>query len=148
MRKVPRAEMDKLAAYCEQTGYTPDYGYLMGRMLAVNPAAAVSLASVIVAKSPPPIDVHTLTDAFLSRNPPLVREATSFLLDVLKPNLPEQAALQTKVLEMNLVTFPNVADAIRISGAIAVDVSSGVESAPGVKDPAKIREFIQAVRRG
>jgi clathrin heavy chain len=27
----------------------------------------------------------------------LIREATSFLLDVLKPNLPEHAALQTKV---------------------------------------------------
>ncbi|KVI07010.1 Armadillo-type fold [Cynara cardunculus var. scolymus] len=37
----------------------------------------------------------------------LIREATAFLLDVLKPNLPEHAHLQTKVLEINLVTFPN-----------------------------------------
>src|SRR5579863_1368364 len=36
----------------------------------------------------------------------------------------------------------NVAEAIRQSFARAVDVSSGVESAPGVKDPRKIREFI------
>ena len=39
----------------------------------------------------------------------------------------------------------NVAAAIRISGAQAVDVSSGVESAPGVKDPDRIRAFLRAV---
>lgn len=44
------------------------------------------------------------------------------------------------------LTVENVADAIRISGADAVDISSGVESAPGVKDQAKVRAFIEAVR--
>ena len=33
-------------------------------------------------------------------------------------------------------------EAVRISGAAAVDVSSGVESRPGVKDPDKIRTFL------
>jgi phosphoribosylanthranilate isomerase len=40
----------------------------------------------------------------------------------------------------------NVAEAIRLSGASAVDVSSGVERAKGVKDSALIRAFIQAAR--
>jgi phosphoribosylanthranilate isomerase len=40
-----------------------------------------------------------------------------------------------------------VATAIALSGARGVDVSSGVESAPGVKDPAKIRAFVAAARR-
>jgi phosphoribosylanthranilate isomerase len=40
----------------------------------------------------------------------------------------------------------NVADAIRITGAPAVDVSSGVERAPGIKDANLIRKFIEAVR--
>jgi phosphoribosylanthranilate isomerase len=40
----------------------------------------------------------------------------------------------------------NVAEAIGVTGAPVVDVSSGVESAPGVKDPALIRAFIQAAR--
>ena len=40
----------------------------------------------------------------------------------------------------------NVGDAIRISGAPAVDVSSGVETSPGVKDPALIAAFLEAAR--
>lgn len=41
----------------------------------------------------------------------------------------------------------NVADAVRISGAPMVDVSSGVESAPGVKDRALIKAFLDAALR-
>jgi phosphoribosylanthranilate isomerase len=40
----------------------------------------------------------------------------------------------------------NVAEAIRITGAPMVDVSSGVESAPGKKDTALIAKFIEAAR--
>jgi phosphoribosylanthranilate isomerase len=38
----------------------------------------------------------------------------------------------------------NVAEAIRLTGARQVDVSSGVESAPGVKDAGLIRAFVEA----
>ncbi len=41
----------------------------------------------------------------------------------------------------------NVAEALRVTRAPAVDVSSGVERAPGEKDLAKIREFIRAARQ-
>ncbi len=40
----------------------------------------------------------------------------------------------------------NVAEAIRMTGACQVDVASGVESAPGVKDPALISAFIKAAQ--
>jgi phosphoribosylanthranilate isomerase len=46
------------------------------------------------------------------------------------------------------LTPENVVQAIQLTGAKQVDVSSGVESTPGVKDPAKIRAFIEAIRAG
>ncbi len=42
------------------------------------------------------------------------------------------------------LTTENVAEAISLTGARQVDVASGVESAPGVKDPDLIRAFIAA----
>lgn len=42
------------------------------------------------------------------------------------------------------LTPENVAEAIRLTGARQVDVSSGVETAPGVKDPGKVQRFIDS----
>ena len=44
------------------------------------------------------------------------------------------------------LTPENVAQAVRLTGARQVDVSSGVESAPGVKDPGRIAAFVEAAQ--
>jgi phosphoribosylanthranilate isomerase len=44
------------------------------------------------------------------------------------------------------LTPVNVAEAIRIARPWAVDVASGIESSPGIKDPTKMRDFVAAVR--
>jgi phosphoribosylanthranilate isomerase len=46
------------------------------------------------------------------------------------------------------LTPDNVAEAIRATGAAIVDVSSGVESSPGEKDPELIRRFLRAAKGG
>jgi phosphoribosylanthranilate isomerase len=45
------------------------------------------------------------------------------------------------------LTTENVAEAMSLTGATQVDVSSGVESAPGVKDTSKIASFIVAAQQ-
>ncbi|KAF4350817.1 hypothetical protein G4B88_002146 [Cannabis sativa] len=110
-----RREFDKILIYSKQVGYTPDYLFLLQTILRTDPQGAVNFALMMSQmEGGCPVDYNTITDLFLQRN--LIREATAFLLDVLKTNLPEHGFLQTKVLEINLVTFPNVADAILANG--------------------------------
>ena len=111
-----RGEFEKMGKYCEMADYKPDYSYLLQSTLMSNPQGAVTIALQVSKMEPPPLDFNTVADLFLQRN--MIREATSFLLDVLKEDREDQAAMQTKVLEINLVTFPNVADAILGQGKL------------------------------
>jgi phosphoribosylanthranilate isomerase len=59
------------------------------------------------------------------------------------------AALLARTTQLILaggLNATNVADAIAAVRPYGVDVSSGVEASPGVKDPARIHEFVQRAR--
>eukprot|EP00217_Crustomastix_stigmatica_P007377 CAMPEP_0183790040 /NCGR_PEP_ID=MMETSP0803_2-20130417/775_1 /TAXON_ID=195967 /ORGANISM="Crustomastix stigmata, Strain CCMP3273" /LENGTH=1665 /DNA_ID=CAMNT_0026034229 /DNA_START=270 /DNA_END=5267 /DNA_ORIENTATION=+ len=113
---VLRGEIEKMGNYCSQVGYQPNWVELLQRALMNDGQAAVTLAIQISQQEQPPLDLNQIVELFMQRQ--MVREATSFLLDVLKPDLAEHSHLQTKVLEINLMMFPNVADAILTNGML------------------------------
>lgn len=58
----------------------------------------------------------------------------------------QQLDLQLPFMVSGGLTADNVAEAVSVTRAGGIDVSSGVESSPGVKDPELIRHFIRAAR--
>ncbi len=82
----------------------------------------------------------------------------AFLLDTYRPGTPggtgetfdwdlaRQAGEYGPIILAGGLTAENVAAAIRAARPQGVDVASGVEAAPGRKDPEKLRDFLAAIR--
>lgn len=105
-------QLDKIQGYCEQVGYSADWVTIMRQIVPINPQAAVGLAKMVTNRDagPPKANIDQIVNVFLEFN--RLQELTAFLLEALKNNRPDEGHLQTKVLEINLTTAPNVADGI------------------------------------
>ncbi|KAJ1655297.1 Clathrin heavy chain [Dispira simplex] len=104
-------QIDKILLYAKKVGYQPDWVPLLQYVVRSNPDKAAELANALYNdENGPLINLEQAVDIFTSSG--AVPQATSFLLDALKENKEEQAHLQTKLLEMNLLQAPQVADAI------------------------------------
>jgi phosphoribosylanthranilate isomerase len=87
-----------------------------------------------------PADVLPLLDA----HDPVKRGGTGRTIDWSRA---AAAARRRPVVLSGGLTARNVRDAVETVRPYAVDVSSGVEARPGVKDPARLREFFAALER-
>ena len=103
-------EFDKILPYCAKVGYTPDYAVLLQNIVRINPEKGTEFATQLINENVGNLNLDRIVDVFLSQN--LIQQATAFLLDALKDNLPEHGHLQTRLLEVNLINAPQVADAI------------------------------------
>jgi phosphoribosylanthranilate isomerase len=134
----------------------PDWIQLHGRESAELARAARGFAGKGIIRAVP-----IATSADLAHLAPIAQTADLLLFDAKAPSgadLPggNGAAFDWAILNgfksprpwflAGGLTPDNVADAIRTSAAAAVDVSSGVETAPGVKSPERIAAFIAAAR--
>jgi clathrin heavy chain len=104
-------QFEKILPYASQVGYQPDYVVLLQNIVRINPEKGAEFATQLANNEAGSlVDIERVVDVFQSQG--MVQPATAFLLDALKDNKAEQGHLQTRLLEMNLINAPQVADAI------------------------------------
>jgi phosphoribosylanthranilate isomerase len=107
----------------------------------------------------PVIKAFRVGSGFLMSTFKKFRRASAFLLDAAQKghfggtgktfdwSIAQKAATTHKIILAGGLTPENVGEAILTVRPYAVDVASGVESRPGIKDPAKLRDFFAEVAR-
>ena len=99
-------QYQKIVLYAKKVGYTPDYIFLLRNIMRMNPEQGLQFSQMLVQDEEPLADINQIVDVFMESN--LVQQCTSFLLDALKNNRPSEGHLQTRLLEMNLMSAPQV----------------------------------------
>lgn len=103
-------QYQKIVLYAKKVGFTPDYVFLLRSIMRISPEQGVQFAQMLVQDEEPLADINQIVDVFMETN--MIQQCTAFLLDALKANRPAEGPLQTRLLEMNLMYAPQVADAI------------------------------------
>jgi len=120
---------------------SPDYMAALARA----GAAPIIKSLAVTAAFQPAAAMASIPDAvtvLLDAHDPIKRGGTGRTIDW---TLAAAAARQRPVMLSGGLTSDNVAEAIAQVNPYAVDVSSGVESGPGVKDAGKLRDLFSAV---
>lgn len=105
-------QFEKIIPYCQKVSYQPNFLVLLSQLIRTSPDRASEFAISLLQnpETASQVDIEKLADLFFSQNH--IQQGTSLLLDALKGDTPDQGHLQTRVLEVNLMNAPQVADAI------------------------------------
>lgn len=141
---LARAPLDMLQLHGQET---PARAAAIKARFGLPVMKAIKLAAPADVAAAVPFDGHVDWLLFDAKTPPAMANAlpggnaVSFDWTILKG-----ASFPVPWMLSGGLTPENVAAAVSTTGARAVDVSSGVEEAPGQKSPARIRAFLDAVR--
>ncbi|VDN03972.1 unnamed protein product [Thelazia callipaeda] len=105
-------QFDKIILYAKKVNFEPDYLFQLRQVLRSNPEMGAKFAQMLVSEgeNEPLADINQIVACF--EEVQAIQPCTSFLLEVLKGDKESEGHLQTKLLEMNLLFAPQVADAI------------------------------------
>ncbi|QLQ80085.1 hypothetical protein HG537_0D00850 [Torulaspora globosa] len=105
-------QFEKIVPYCQKVNFQPNFLVLISSLIRSSPDRASEFAISLLqnAETASQLDIEKIADLFFSQN--YIQQGTSLLLDALKADTPDQGHLQTRVLEVNLLHAPQVADAI------------------------------------
>ena len=117
---------------------TESVAFALGVGMPVFKAVPVRPAFALEALDAIPAGITVLLDAF----DPATHGGTGRTIDW---TLAASAADRRPIVLAGGLNPSNIPDAIRQVRPFAVDLSSGVESAPGVKDPARLRDLFEAL---
>lgn len=104
-----QGRLQEASDYAAKNNFQIDYAEQLRNMVEVNPEGALSFAKKLYEKNKN-MNIHQIADLFLQRN--RIQEFTSLLFDCMRENKAEDASYQTKVLEVNIMIAPQIAESI------------------------------------